>query len=289
MNSSLSRISIVDDKGSVQYSTANKIDIDFTKPIPEMLDEHTRLHEWKIDGGKTVWANDISGLIKTQEELLEIRERLSEEGDILRAEKEYQEELARVKARSEVYDDISVLLEEKIRKVREILSGVSKYVPEEINPKKSENISDDSEASVGEQGFRNDMAIVSIIAAYIKRRSNLEILLQSESELSVDELRLSLEESMDYIRLRGVRCVLESTAKINPDKWNNDKIIEAYESFEDLVEKFVCDVSEPKNTDIKNAIIKDSDIKELYIKVRLEDSFYMQVFSGQKLMGEVTV
>ena len=280
MNSSLSRISIVDDKGSVQYSTANKIDIDFTKPIPEMLDEHTRLHEWKIDGGKTVWANDISGLIKTQEELLEIRERLSEEGDILIAEKEYQEELARVKARSELYDDISLLLKDKINKVREILSGVSEYNPEEIENKESEH--------------RNAMASVSIIAAYIKRRSNLEILLQSESKLSIDELRLSLEESMDYIRLRGVRCVLESAAKSNPDKWTNDKIIEAYESFEDLVEEFVCDLSEPKNTEIKNTKIQDSDIKELfikelYIKVRLGDSFYMQVFSGEKLMGEVTV
>lgn len=210
VQNSRSGFALVDEDGEVIYSSKKSIDVDFTKKAPEMLNEYTRLHVGKISGGKFYWTDDISGLIRLQDELSSVREELSMEGDVLRGEKEYQEKLVKVRTRARLYDNISRLLEDKINRVKDLIDR---------------------------DGDDNDnLQRAGIVGAYIKRRSNLEILAESSDTISVNELRFSIEESMNYIRLRGINCISEMGIPGEED-WSSEDIYGAYELFEKVVEE----------------------------------------------------
>ena len=56
----------------------------------------------------------------------------------------------------------------------------------------------------GTKGFREKIAEVSVINAYVKRKTNLLLLAAEKEELGTDELKFALEESANYLTLAGL-------------------------------------------------------------------------------------
>ena len=78
------------------------------------------------------------------------------------------------------------------------------------------------------------LAALCILTVYIKRVSNLLMLAESGDYLDIRELELSIKESCDYISLYGAEC----DRFFNADgKVKSEKLIEMYDSFEELIEK----------------------------------------------------
>ena len=77
------------------------------------------------------------------------------------------------------------------------------------------------------------MKYACILNTYIKRRSNLQLLLHQQGNIESNELRLALGESMDYLRLYGI----QAHAGFSGDGLlAGESILLAYALFEETVE-----------------------------------------------------
>ena len=86
----------------------------------------------------------------------------------------------------------------------------------------------------GTEAFRETIAKVSVLNAYVKRKTNLLLLASERDRLSTGELELALNESAYYLTLMG----LQTTAYIPEDELlSADRIVALYDAFEGLAEQ----------------------------------------------------
>lgn len=183
-----------------------------------MLDEKTVLRSHPVTGGYCFWAKDISELNRLNKELMELGDILAEENEILKAESQIVEEKSQVEKQSELYHEISIRLKPQLQKLDELLKDLP----------------------VDEESFRKQMKIACIYNAFIKRYSNLIIMSQTMNTIPMDELKLALIESCEYIELFGAECFLSWKGQ------SNLLISQAnflYEIFEAAIEKALPEVT----------------------------------------------
>ena len=167
---------LLDNSNNIVYASDNFDSTDAIYELNEqpMIINGKKLHKEKLQGGYVCWSEDISGLLDMQNRLNETLEELSEEGEILRAEKEIKKRKAALESRTRIYDELSRSLEDKCQRISELLD---KDMDEHLK-----------------------LAIVAVIGVYIKRWSNLKLLSES-GDMDVHELVLAVRESMDYLEL----------------------------------------------------------------------------------------
>ena len=110
------------------------------------------------------------------------------------------------------------------------------------------------------------MGICFFLAAYIKRRSNLIILSKKDKLMDIDELELSINESISYLSLSNIECFLDCKLK---GKINSDILGTIYDFFEMCVvidpylqASFLVHLYQKE----KNIIIKiESDLNKNYL------------------------
>ena len=76
------------------------------------------------------------------------------------------------------------------------------------------------------------MNLACIYNVYIKRRSNLLILSYYHEYVEVNELYLSIRESMDYLGLYGVKCECFNDVK---GMMKTLRILELYEIYQNII------------------------------------------------------
>ena len=187
---------ITDENFNVIYNSEKSV---FTDKIllgraaksPVMIDENTRLSAEKIHGGYTFRIEDLSKVNEINAALSETNERLSEENYIIEAENELKEQKAQIAEQNKLYAKMDEVTCEELKRLDALLSDM--YHKTQLNSTE----------------YIDKMRFACILAAYIKRRSNLVMLAEKQESIDVGELSLAIKESLAFLSLTGAECTFD--------------------------------------------------------------------------------
>jgi hypothetical protein len=179
---------------------------------PVALTPDLKLYGKAIRAGYAFWVQDESTAHRMQERMQEANEMIEQENDLIRAETEQKEQDAYLQSRHRIYHEIAEELYPCQKKITQILN----------------------EAVPGSPDFKEKIAFVSVLNAYVKRKTNLLLLASENDTLSMNELYLALQESANYLTLSGLHAtVLQPEEKQLPA----DVLISLYDAFEAIAEQ----------------------------------------------------
>lgn len=232
---------------------------------PVSLTPDQKLYGKAIRAGFAFWVEDESAVHRAQERLLEANETIEQENDLIRAETEQKEQDAYLQSRHRIYHEIAEELYPCQKKITQVLN----------------------EAVPGAANFKEKIALVSVLNAYVKRKTNL-LLLAAESEmLSANELFLALQESANYLSLAGLQTTV---AKPEEKRVSAGVILSLYDAFEAIAEQLrgkAPSLMVSGHADgLRLAAETESlpDVSELSLPVRFrrsEDVLYIDILSGK--------
>lgn len=187
------------------------------KPAETGDENGIRQHVQEVTGGYVCWKDDVSGLRRLKEELSRVQESLTEEAEILRSQKSYKEKELSIKTRTEIYDRLSIALQDKTGMMERLTQA-------EMPPDEK-------------------LKLMAVIGAYIKRYGNLFLMAENDAEnevyIPLAELKLSMEESLRYaeyackdVDLNDLKDCLNG----REDKLPAAEILRLYSSFESKLE-----------------------------------------------------
>lgn len=203
---------ILDSEGKAVYMTRGA----GTKPMEDNQD--TRIMTHRIQGGSVAWAVDLSELHELNDRLDEAIRQIEQRNDYLITENRIRQEQSELAARNDLYDRISSIVKPQLDMIEELLQDT------------------DLEKDL----FRSRLPRISVLNAYIKRRSNMELAMDPEY-LPFTELVTAVSESVEYVKLCGADvAVLASGSGQLP----SDLVTTAYEFFEYVVEDCLDNLSE---------------------------------------------
>ena len=187
---------ITDENLSVIYDSEKSISTDKNllgraAKSPVMIDENTRLSAEKIHGGYIFRIEDLSKVNEINAALSETNERLSEENYIIEAENELKEQKAQIAEQNKLYAKTDEVTCEELKRLDALLSDM--YHKTQLNSTE----------------YIDKMRFACILAAYIKRRSNLVMLAEKQENIDVGELSLAIKESLGFLSLTGAECTFD--------------------------------------------------------------------------------
>lgn len=192
---------IKDRKGEVVYTTANATKL-------TTLSEDEYLQTEPIAGGSVSFMVDFSALNALNREIEDVTEQITVRNNYLKTQNSLQEERASVDARNRVYDRIAGIVSRQIAKIDEIL--------------------DDKETN-----YTDKFKKIAVYNAYIKRKSNMELLSESEKIFTISELVTAIAESAEYIKLNDIEVLFSHFASGDVSA---DIAKLTYEFFEEIAE-----------------------------------------------------
>ena len=181
---------------------------------PVYLKPDLRLSGREIRGGCAFWAEDEKAVHQAQERLAEANELIESENTLIQAETEQKEKDAWLRSRHRIYHEIAEIMYPCQRRIGQLLSRMEPDTP----------------------AFRDQLAYVSVLNAYVKRKTNLLLLSAEQDSLTTRDLFLALRESANYLSLAGLR-----TDALQPDeeKLPSARVIALYDSFEAVAEQLI--------------------------------------------------
>ena len=201
---------ILDHRGSVVYKTANA-----SYPFPQ--DQDIKIQSHPISGGSVEWTLDMGPVRKLNRQLEDATQQMENRNAYLMEENRIKKERQEVETRSRLYENISRIVKPQFEQIADLL--------------KDRDHCDEKQ-----------LARVCVLNAYIKRRSNMELLAEG-GELPSSELTSAIRESLEYVRLCGAETAM---AGIGESDYPSEIIIDAYERIEDFIEKnlhFLSDIA----------------------------------------------
>ena len=167
------------------------------KPLPQselrhmqqdtvQMDDDTLLKRHRLRSGWVFWKEDISALNQIRKELELTRDELRDTGDVLAAENAQRARWLKLTEENRLYDMMEAQTARQIAMLRDLLAELQR--------------TEDSDRAIRLLGQ------IIIIGTYIKRRSNLIFVGVQRGAISVQELRLCLNESSENISVYGADC-----------------------------------------------------------------------------------
>lgn len=153
---------------------------------PVVTADGIRISEAPIRWGHVFWEDDISPMLAVLKELDDTREELQSYGSILQAENAQETRRKKLEEQERLYR----AMQEKAAAPAVRLSNLAKAL---------QGVQDADTA-------RFLLWKMTVIGAYLKRRSNLIFLADRDGMVPVSEVALCLNESMDNLRLHVRRC-----------------------------------------------------------------------------------
>ena len=177
------------------------------------LSDDTLLKRHKLRRGWVFWKEDISALNQIRKELELTRDELRDTGDVLAAENAQHARWLRLTEENRLYDMMETQTARQIAMLRDLLAELQK--------------TEDSGRA------RHLLGQVIIIGTYIKRRSNLIFVGVQRGAISVQELRLCLNESSENISVYGADCkaIVKGEGQLTVEQ-----ATQVYDLFEAVVE-----------------------------------------------------
>lgn len=186
-NASTLRNGIMDKEGKICYQSKESIDVSLEQ-VQMALNEKVYLQDGNlvlrshfIKGGYGYWIRDLSEINYLNKELEEIGDVLQEENAMLKAENELMQKKMRILQKNHLYNNIAKSVSKQLDEIEQILK-----IPQE------------------EKEFEKNIKYVCILNTYIKRRSNLLLLLAQNQKIHSNELWLAIMESLEYVKVNGI-------------------------------------------------------------------------------------
>ena len=217
---------ILDANGKVRYK--NK----FSIPVPtekirdavdnsvSLIDNNYLLCSHRITGGYVYWVKNVAAIRRVNEKLSAIGNVLAEENAMLKAENELSEKRVSIEPKTRLYNEISDKVSSELSVIDELLCKADTA---------------DGETFVG------IMKYAAVLTAFIKRYSNLILLGAQNDRLPVSELALALKESLEYLRLYGVKT--RGEFDVGDESADKAPLLFAYRVFERVVEASIPGIS----------------------------------------------
>ena len=177
------------------------------------LDDNTLLKRHKLRRGWVFWKEDISELNQIQKELEQTRDELRDTGDVLAAENAQHARLLKLAEENRLYNIMESQTANQITTLQALLADLQQT--EDL--KQAEHL----------------LGQVIILGTYIKRRNNLIFVGVQRGSISVQELRLCLNESIENLNLYGADCKALVTGG---GQLTVEQAAKAYDLFEAVVE-----------------------------------------------------
>ena len=177
------------------------------------LGDDTLLKRHRLRSGWVFWKEDISALNQIRKELELTRDELRDTGDVLAAENAQRARWLKLTEENRLYDMMEAQTARQIAMLRDLLSELQK--------------TEDPDRA------RHLLGQVIIIGTYIKRRSNLIFVGMQRGAISVQELRLCLNESSENISVYGADC---KTIVKGEGQLTVEQATQVYDLFEAVVE-----------------------------------------------------
>ena len=177
------------------------------------LGDDTLLKRHKLRRGWVFWKEDISALNQIRKELELTRDELRDTGDVLAAENAQRARWLKLTEENRLYDMMEAQTARQIAMLRDLLAELQK--------------TEDSGRA------RHLLGQVIIIGTYVKRRSNLIFVGVQRGAISVQELRLCLNESSENISVYGADCkaIVKGEGQLTVEQ-----ATQVYDLFEAVVE-----------------------------------------------------
>ena len=192
---------ILDAQGSLVYRTA-------AAQTPFSEDENTKLVSHPIRGGTVEYTVDLKPFQELNKQIAEATHEIETRNAYIAEENRIKQERAELETRNRLYERISDIVKPQLGEIEKLLNA-----PEGCGEK--------------------ELARIAVLKAYIKRRSNME-LLAAAGTLTVLELASAITEFLDYIRLSGINT---ATSSIGVKSYPAAIITAAYEQIEEIIEK----------------------------------------------------
>ena len=194
------------------------------KPLPQselrhmqqdtvQLDDDTLLKRHRLRSGWVFWKEDIFALNQIRKELELTRDELRDTGDVLAAENAQRARWLKLTEENRLYDMMEAQTARQIAMLRDLLAELQR--------------TEDSDRAIRLLGQ------IIIIGTYIKRRSNLIFVGVQRGAISVQELRLCLNESSENISVYGADC---KTIVKGEGQLTVEQATQIYDLFEAVVE-----------------------------------------------------
>ena len=194
------------------------------KPLPQselrhmqqdtvQMDDDTLLKRHRLRSGWVFWKEDISALNQIRKELELTRDELRDTGDVLAAENAQRARWLKLTEENRLYDMMEAQTARQIAMLRDLLAELRK--------------TEDPDRA------RHLLGQVIIIGTYVKRRSNLIFVGVQRGAISVQELRLCLNESSENISVSGADC---KTIVKGEGQLTVEQATQVYDLFEAVVE-----------------------------------------------------
>ena len=177
------------------------------------LGDDTLLKRHKLRHGWVFWKEDISALNQIRKELELTRDELRDTGDVLAAENAQRARWLKLTEENRLYDMMEAQTARQIAMLRDLLTELQR--------------TEDSDRAIRLLGQ------IIIIGTYIKRRSNLIFVGVQRGAISVQELRLCLNESSENISVYGADC---KTIIKGEGQLTVEQATQVYDLFEAVVE-----------------------------------------------------
>ena len=177
------------------------------------LGDDTLLKRHKLRRGWVFWKEDISALNQIRKALELTRDELRDTGDVLAVENAQRARWLKLTEENRLYDMMEAQTARQIAMLRDLLANLQK--------------TEDPDRA------RHLLGQVIIIGTYIKRRSNLIFVGMQRGAISVQELRLCLNESSENISVYGADCktIIKGECQLTVEQ-----ATQVYDLFEAVVE-----------------------------------------------------
>lgn len=168
--------------------------------------ENIQTYTKPIKGGSVSWAVDLTDMVVLNRQIEKATESIESRNAYLQTENELKEEQSRLTARNALYNQIAGIVSPQLDTIEGLLEKVEDH---------------------------HNLAKIAFLNAYIKRRSNMELLKFDRKHFPTEELASAIRESCEYLKLLGVNAMLHITPE-----WElpADLQLFLYEAFETVVE-----------------------------------------------------
>ena len=241
-------VMITDKKYNPVYRSAGSIDLEpsvlaeaLNAPIYPIPDG--KLSGRPIRGGYTFWIEDESDIRHANEELNEANELLKGENTLIEYENNQKEENAYLRLHHHIYHEIAQEMYPYQKRIEDLLN----------------------EAKPGTQEFPGLVAEVSVLNAFVKRKTNMLLVASEHDVIDINELLLAVSESGRYLEFVGLKTSVDETGFMAPTNKNkssstafpsegkvaakqpdevdstypSDTVIALYDTFQLLVEQLI--------------------------------------------------
>ncbi len=249
-------------------SDGEGVPVYMTEAAKEMFqrDDNIQILQKPISGGNVSWAVDLTDINELNKKLKKTTASIESRNELLKTENSLKEEQARLTARNTLYNRITEIVSPQINSIESLLE---------------DNIDD------------SGLAKIAFLNAYIKRRSNMELLKSDLMHFPTEELASAIRESCEYLKLCGVNAMLHVIPEC---ELSADTQLFFYEAFQVVTENcldklkiLLVNITMHSSLPLLRMTLKTSEIDIDSIKNKLSVNKQIIVSSTEDDVDEITI